>query len=142
MRFERDDPSGGYAIRAYGPGAVTVRLPAAQASGENRGQLTLTRSFLIASDRLETDWGPTCWEALDIRHMEAIAALGPEVAVLGVGGQMRFPRPELLRPLVEHGIGFEVMDTQAACRTYNLLSGEGRRVVAALLIEPEATTLT
>ncbi|HPR46050.1 MAG TPA: MTH938/NDUFAF3 family protein, partial [Ottowia sp.] len=56
----------------------------------------------------------------------------------GSGTRLRFPRPAWLRPLIEAGIGVETMDTAAACRTWNILTGEGRRVLAALLVEPVA----
>jgi len=55
--------------------------------------------------------------------------------IFGSGSRIRFPQPAWLAPLIERRIGLETMDTQAACRTYNILSGEGRKVVAALLIE-------
>ena len=60
--------------------------------------------------------------------------LAPEIVLLGTGAQFRFPEPALLAPLYKAGIGVEVMDTPAACRTYNILLGEGRNVVAALLV--------
>jgi len=75
---------------------------------------------------------------LDAADFEAIAALAPEVVVFGSGARIRFPRPAWLRPLMERRIGLETMDTAAACRTYNVLLGEGRSVVAALLFEPAA----
>jgi uncharacterized protein len=63
-----------------------------------------------------------------------LAELRPEVVILGTGVKLRFPPPSLTRALVEANIGLEVMDTGAACRTYNILMGDGRRVVAALLM--------
>lgn len=67
-------------------------------------------------------------------HFEAIAGLRPEVVLLGTGPRLRFPRPAVLRPLIEQRIGYETMDTAAACRTYNILVSEGRSVIAALLV--------
>lgn len=61
--------------------------------------------------------------------------LAPEVVIVGTGARQRFPAPQLLRPLIEAGIGFEVMDLAAACRTYNILASEGRAVAAALLLD-------
>ncbi len=59
----------------------------------------------------------------------------PEIVLLGCGARFRFPSPAVLAPLYGAGIGVEVMDTRAACRTYNILLSEGRRVVAALIVD-------
>jgi uncharacterized protein len=79
------------------------------------------------------------FDALSERHFAALADLAPELVIFGTGARLRFPAPALLRPLIERGIGVETMDTAAACRTYNVLLGEGRAVVAALLFESPAT---
>jgi len=73
-------------------------------------------------------------------YLLEMAQYQPELLLLGSGARLRFVDPALLRPLIEAGIGVETMDTLAAARTYNILAGEGRRVAAALLIEPEART--
>ncbi len=73
------------------------------------------------------------FEALEIAHFEWLRAQGAEIVLLGTGPRLRFPHPSLTRPLIEAGIGLEVMDTGAACRTYNLLASEGRRVLIAIL---------
>ena len=65
-------------------------------------------------------------------------ALDPEVVLLGTGSRQRFPHPRLSRPLADARIGLEVMSTAAACRTYNILMAEGRKVAAALLVEDAA----
>jgi uncharacterized protein len=64
-----------------------------------------------------------------------MVALKPELIIIGTGKRQRFPGPELLKTLIEAKIGFEVMDSQAACRTYNILVGEGRQVLLALIVE-------
>ncbi|HET8694282.1 MAG TPA: MTH938/NDUFAF3 family protein, partial [Aquabacterium sp.] len=69
-------------------------------------------------------------------HFLQIAQAQPEVVIFGSGTTLRFPAPSLLRPLMAARIGIETMDTAAACRTYNILVAEGRRVMAALLLEP------
>jgi uncharacterized protein len=74
-------------------------------------------------------------EPLTAEHLSALAGFRGDVLVLGTGARQRFPSPQLLRPLVEAGIGIEIMDTPAACRTYNILVGEGRAVAAALIVE-------
>lgn len=80
-------------------------------------------------------WGAAQFEKLSRAHFEAIAALEPELMLFGSGRRLRFAKPEWLGPLMSRRIGIETMDTAAACRTYNLLVAEGRRVVAALLVE-------
>jgi uncharacterized protein len=92
------------------------------------------RSLIVLPDRLIEDWAATVFEALAISHFETIAALAPEIVLLGTGQRLRFPVPQLTRPLVQAGIGLEVMDIGAVCRTYNILLAEDRRVAAALLI--------
>jgi hypothetical protein len=74
-------------------------------------------------------------------HFPQLASLDAELIIFGSGVRLRFPRPAWLQPLMARRIGVETMDTPAACRTYNILAGEGRNVVAALLLEqrgPEA----
>ena len=73
------------------------------------------------------------FDALTVTDFGFIAALSPEIVILGTGAAQRFPRPELSRALAATGVGVEVMDTRAACRTYNILATEGRKVVAAIL---------
>ena len=80
-------------------------------------------------------WGVASFEALADGHFEALAELAPELVILGSGSRLRFPKPALMRPLMARRIGFETMDTAAACRTYNVLLAEGRSVVAALLFD-------
>jgi uncharacterized protein len=79
-------------------------------------------------------WGRTSVEQLSAEDFEKIAALGPELVIFGSGPRLRFPPAALMRPLIDKRIGMESMDTAAACRTYNVLVAEGRRVVAALLL--------
>jgi uncharacterized protein len=88
----------------------------------------------VSADRLVTDWPATSVEALAPDHLAAIVEMRPEIVLLGSGAAFRFPEPALLAPLYRAGIGVEVMDTPAACRTYNILMGEGRNVVAALIL--------
>jgi uncharacterized protein len=79
-------------------------------------------------------WGGTSVEELSADDFAKIAALDPELVIFGSGARLRFPPAALMRPLIDRRIGMETMDTAAACRTYNVLVGEGRRVVAALLL--------
>jgi len=92
------------------------------------------RSLVVLPQRVVTDWGATTFEALEPAHLAALVGLGADIILLGTGNSIRFPRPEIVRPLVEARIGLEVMDVQAACRTYNILMAEERKVAAALLL--------
>jgi uncharacterized protein len=94
----------------------------------------LTKSFLLTPQRLIEEWSPMDFEALCENDFSAIADIGAPIVLLGTGARQRFPAPALLRPLIVRRIGVEVMDTHAACRTYNILMAEGRDVAAALLI--------
>ncbi len=98
----------------------------------------LTRSFLLAPDRLVEDWPVTTCAALDAQALAAIVALQPEVVLLGTGPQQVFPSAQVRATLLQQGIGVEVMNNAAACRTFNLLAAEGRRVVAAIML-PQST---
>ncbi|MDO5102305.1 MAG: Mth938-like domain-containing protein [Lautropia sp.] len=78
-------------------------------------------------------WQVASFEALTAADFEQLARLAPEVILLGTGDRLRFPPPAITRSLMQARIGLEVMDVVAACRTYNILMGEGRQVLAALL---------
>jgi uncharacterized protein len=108
-----------------GHGADYVRL----------GVIEYRENLLVTPERIVTAWAPGGFEALSEGDFAAIAALEPEVALLGTGATLRFPSPRLTRPLIDANIGLEVMDTPAACRTFNILAAEGRRVVAAVLLD-------
>lgn len=122
MKLHLADAAGLNAFTAYGAGYVMV----------NRQRHE--KSIVVLRDRIITDWAATSFEALAAAHLEALVGLGQEIILLGTGNALRFPRPEILRPLIEAGIGLEVMDVQAACRTFNILVAEERRVGAALLL--------
>ena len=95
----------------------------------------LERSFAIAPDRLLEDWpAPATAAALEPAHLEPLLALSPELLVLGTGERQVFPPAAVMAACLTRGIGIEVMDNPAAARTYHILAGEGRRVVAAFLL--------
>jgi len=91
------------------------------------------QSLVVLPERLLTDWRPVGFDDIEAADFALLAELKPEIVLLGTGGRLRFPRPELTRALIEARIGVEVMDIQAACRTYNILAAEERKVAAALL---------
>lgn len=91
-------------------------------------------SFLLAPDAIVAPWAEAGFEALGDDDFATVAALRPEIVLLGTGSRQRFPHPRVYRVLSAARIGVEVMDTAAAARTYNILAAEGRKVVAALLL--------
>jgi len=90
---------------------------------------------LVVTAEAVVPWEAVTFEALAQAHFEALAALAPDLVLLGTGPRLRFPAAALTAPLVQAGIGLEVMDLRAACRTFNVLRAEERRVAAALLFE-------
>ncbi len=95
-------------------------------------------NVLVSAERVLTAWAPDAAGDLSGLRAEDLAAaidLGAEILIVGTGRRQRFPQAHLLRPLIEARIGFEFMDYSAACRTYNILVGEGRAVVLGLLYE-------
>ena len=98
------------------------------------GETDYRENLLVTPEQLVEGWAPGGFDALVESDFVALASLRPEVALFGSGAAMRFPHPRLTRALTEAGIGLEVMDTPAACRTYNILAAEGRRVAAAILV--------
>jgi uncharacterized protein len=95
---------------------------------------TLTRSFVVAPDALVEDWPVADAMAMHPGDLEPALALQPELVVLGTGDVQRFPPAAVMAAALGRGIGLEVMTNAAAARTYSVLAGEGRRVVAAFVI--------
>ena len=122
MKLSLDNAAAGNLISTYGPGHVVVN--------EERIQT----SVIVTPGRILQDWAPETVAALAPEHFDALMELDPDIVVLGSGARQRFPGQELYAALSRHGIGLEVMDTGAACRTYNVLVAEDRRVAAALLM--------
>ena len=91
-------------------------------------------NLIVTPDGVTTGWAPAGFAALAEGDYRALLAQKPEIVLLGTGTKQVFPDPRLLRALIDARVGVEVMDTRAACRTFNILTGEGRRVVAALIV--------
>ena len=89
---------------------------------------------VLTPDGVLEGFAPDGFDALAESDFAALLAHQPEIVLLGTGRAQRFPHPRLSAALAAAHVGFEVMDTRAACRTYNILLGEGRRVVAALIL--------
>ncbi|MBU3606254.1 Mth938-like domain-containing protein [Polynucleobacter sp. MWH-Creno-3A4] len=124
MKLQSDPYSGANTITGYGDGYVEInRTPYAHA-------------VLLSSDGAINEWPVQSFDTLEADHFAQMVVLKPELILLGTGRKQRFPKPELLKALISAKIGFEIMDSQAACRTYNILVGEGRQVLLALIVEP------
>ena len=119
MKLHSD--AGGYRITAYGPGFVSVN------------EAVLTGTVLLGGDTPATDVEERVPGDLRAATMARLRAHDPEVVIIGTGARHVFLPQELIAPLTRAGIGVEVMSTSAACRTWNILSAEGRRIAALLL---------
>jgi len=122
MKLHLTQQAGQNLFTAYGAGYVMVN------------QQRFETSLIVLPDKLINDWPPRSLDDLNEAHFVYLATLDAEIVLLGTGNMLRFPHPRLSNPLAQARIGFEVMDTFAAARTYNILMGEGRRVAAALLL--------
>ena len=91
-------------------------------------------SIVVLAEEVRNDWRVNSFEELSESHFTYLLALKPEILLLGTGARQRFPHPRLYRALTESHIPLECMDTPAACRTYNILVAEDRKVVAAILL--------
>jgi uncharacterized protein len=120
------DKSDVQSISGYGPGWVGV-------DGER-----ITHSVILSSSGARVDWRLDRFEDLAQEHFTELVLMEAEIVIFGSGSRIRFPRPAWVAPLLERHIGVETMDTAAACRTYNILAQEGRRVAVALLLEQPA----
>ena len=124
MKLHLAHNAGLLAFSSHGPGYVSV-------NGTQH-----TGSVLVCGNQIVTDWAPGGFDGLDAAQFERLAGMGAEIVLFGSGDRQRFPNPALLKPLFAKGIGLEVMDTKAACRTYNILVAEGRQVACGVLIDP------
>jgi len=123
MKISIDSVEGSNRFTAYGNGYVDVN--------GTRHHVNV----LVAADAITPNWFAGSLDALTKEDVDRLAGTRPEIVLLGSGARFRFPSPAVLAPLHGAGIGVEVMDTHAACRTYNILLAEGRRVVAALIVD-------
>lgn len=122
MHFAQDTNTGSYAIRGYGPGEIRIN------------EDVYRESLIISATRLSTDWPPETMAELQLEHIDTLLGMEPEILVLGTGASLRFPEAAIMHRVQAAGVGLEVMDTAAACRTFAVLASEDRNVVAALMM--------
>lgn len=123
MKLHLSNPAGLNLFTAYGNDYVAVNM---EKCGKN---------LIVLPDSLIPEWSTATPVTLAEVDMQALLNLGTEIILLGTGSRQRFPPGALMRPFAPAGIGLEIMDLQAACRTYNILAAEGRKVAAALLFD-------
>ena len=123
------DKSNAPMVRAYGDDGITI-------DHQKHVQSVLVSSLENMPTRA---WGVHRFEDMGPEDLAALATCGAELVILGTGQRLRFTPPSWLQPFAEQRVGLETMDTSAACRTYNILVSEGRKVIAALLIETDST---
>jgi len=122
MQFTRDD-STGLTIRSIERNAIRI------------GDDIVTTSVALNAERIIDEWNVVSIDGLNIADLEPVLADRPELLVLGTGWEQRLPPRDLMFALARQGIGLEMMDTPAACRTFNILVAEGRRPAAVLLLD-------
>ena len=98
------------------------------------GDSDYSSSLILLPDAMDCSWGITASKQLTAKHASSLLGHSPELVILGTGVRQVFPRQEFNYTLMRNGVGCEVMDTRAACRTYNVLASEGRRVLGAFII--------
>lgn len=122
MKFAEDDASQGYFITSYDDKSIHINGKA------------FMSSLVVAPDALNDAWPPSSVDSLNMDHCRAIIEFKPELVLIGTGLTLKFPAIATYAELIQRNIGVEIMDSGAACRTYNILMGEGRRVVAGIIL--------
>lgn len=122
MKFTPDNAQGNI-IQSYSTGELRLR------------DQVLSSHAIIAADHLIPDWQPAAIEELSIADFQPALDLRPDIILFGTGTRQIFPDLQLLTEIMQTGVAIEVMQTEAACRTYNVLVGENRAAVAALIVD-------
>jgi uncharacterized protein len=122
VRFTQETGSGANLIRGYSEAGIRI------------GEVTVAHSCIVTADRIIDDFAPATLAELTVGHLEVLFALDPELVILGTGPTQHFPSAPVRAAFSARGIGLEAMQLGAACRTFNVLVQEGRRVAAALFL--------
>ena len=147
MQINPDYNTAAYTIRSYEKGEIIIYEPISsedfskpephQENGKakkNQAIVRLQNSFIMTPGKLIKNWGVESPQALSRTHFQTLLDLEPELVILGTGQKIHFPDSQNCLILQQNRIGIEVMDTSAACRTYNFLVADGRNVAAALFM--------
>ncbi|VAW62152.1 hypothetical protein MNBD_GAMMA09-276 [hydrothermal vent metagenome] len=122
MKFSEDYAIGSYVIHSYSDNGIEIN------------NALYSKSLLISNNSLNTDWKINHIEQMGHSDWHSLLELKPEVILIGTGRELIFPPPSTYAPVIEQGIGIEFMNSNAACRTYNVLLSEDRRVVAGIIL--------
>ena len=122
MELTLDSNNNRYTISAYEPGKIKIN------------DIDYTKSLILSPDHLIKNWAPSSPNEITVNMLSPILELKPDIVIIGTGELPFFPKQESLAFFYQHKIGIEVMTTQAACRTFTILSSEGRNVVTGLII--------
>ncbi|BBL35961.1 hypothetical protein Nstercoris_02240 [Nitrosomonas stercoris] len=122
MKLHLANVSGLNIFSGYGDGYVIVN------------QERYVDNMIVLPEQIVEHWPVSTINQLDMAHFDPLLAVQPEIILLGTGAALQFPDKALMKNILARGIGLEVMDTQAACRTYNILTAEERHVAAAIFI--------
>src|SRR5688572_14384561 len=114
MPLTLDDNPASYQIRSYKPGQIQIN------------DELIEKSLVISASQLITNWPPQSAQELKAEHLDLMLELKPAILLIGTGDKLIFPPLEVYGKLLNHGIGVEVMNTKSACRTFNVLTAEGR----------------
>jgi uncharacterized protein len=123
LKLHLSNPAGLNLFTAYGDGYVAVNKE------------KHVKNLIVLPESIVFEWSTATPATLAEGDMRKLLELGSEIILLGTGRRQRFPSGALMRPFAPAGIGLEIMDLQAACRTYNILAAEGRKVATALLFD-------
>lgn len=121
MELNRQHPGSKVFVRAIGAEGITV------------AEETYPAAVILSPDSVDDTWGVSTVKDIDADTLQPVFALRPEVVIFGTGASQHFLESEIMMLFHQEGVGIEVMDTRAACRTFNILVMEERRVVAALM---------
>ena len=122
MQLTEEKSTALYTIRAYEPNQITIN------------DELYTNNLIVSTHAIFTNWRPEEANDLQPADFDLILEAKPEVVLIGTGQIQVFPETVCLKPLIDANIGYEIMNTLAACRTFNLLANEQREVVAALML--------
>jgi len=141
MQVNHDYDANIHRIKSYTKGEIKVVLPIIAQAGDGVSEQArgvhieiLSQSAVVMPGKLIKEWSVEEVAALTQKHIQQLVALEPELVLIGTGEKLVWPSRALMAPLVDANIGYEIMDSAAACRTYNILSHEGRGVAAALMM--------
>ena len=122
MKLHLANPRNGYTLTGYGAGFLAVN------------GIRYEHALVVTADTAPERWSVESARDLTAEAAGLLLAGSPEIVIIGTGSTQIFPEPARLRPLIEARIGVEIMNSPAACRTYHVLMGEGRRVLAAICL--------